>query len=164
MRAAGWLLALPLAGCAAAPAGTPIEVREAARSTYCNTPGDAVQVTLLPDAQAVRDWQAGRGVELAAADTLARAPYALVEMGLRPTGGYAVAVAPAATLRDGRVVLQATFSAPTPGSLRTQALSSPCVLVQLPPGRHAGVEVRDASGAVRAVNSVVPPSAAGPAR
>jgi hypothetical protein len=164
MRASALWLALPLAGCAVAPAGTPIEVREAARSLYCNTPGNAVQVTLLPDAQAVRDWQAGRGVALAAADALARAPYALVEMGLRPTGGYGVTVAPAATLRDGRVVLQAAFSAPAPGSLRTQALSSPCVLVQLPPGPHAGVEVRDTSGAVLAVNSVVPQSAGGPER
>ena len=164
MRAAGLLLALPLAACAGGPAGAPIEVREVARHTYCQTPGDVVQVALLPDAQAVLDWQRGRGIELASAEALARVPYALVEMGLRPTGGYGLAPAPRAQLRDGIAVLEVTFSTPAPGSLRTQALSSPCVLVQLPPGRYAGVEVRDGSGALRASSSALPPPAGGPVR
>jgi hypothetical protein len=155
---------LALAACAGRQAGEPLEVREAARHTYCQTPGDVVQVALLPDAQAVADWQRGRGIELVGADALARAPYALVEMGLRPTGGYGLEPAARARLRDGLVVLEVVFTAPAPGSLRTQALSSPCVLVQLPPGRYSGVEVRDPAGVLRASSSAVPPPSGSPVR
>jgi hypothetical protein len=150
MRRAALACAPVLAACAAIAPGAPLEVREAARSTYCNTPGDAPAAGLLPDVAAVLELQAARGIVLLAEDAIAPAPHALVEMGMRSTGGYAVAVAPAASVQDGHVVLVATFTQPQPGSLRTQALSSPCVLVQLPPGDYAGVEVRDAGGAVRA--------------
>ena len=164
MRHAGAAFALALAGCAVLARGTPIEVREAARSPYCNTPTAAVQVALLAGAAAVHDWQAARGITLADADALPPAPYAVVEMGLRSTGGYGLAIAPQAALRDGTVVLQAAFSSPAPGSLRTQALSSPCALVQLPAGSYAAAEVRDASGKVHARSDDAPAPAAGPAR
>jgi hypothetical protein len=164
MRPRALLLALPLGACAGRPAGEPVEVREVARHTYCQTPGEVVQVALLPDAQAVLDWQRGRGIELAGAEALARAPYALVEMGLRPTGGYGLEPAARAWRRDGIVAIEVAFTAPAPGSLRTQALSSPCVLVQLPAGRYAGVEVRDPAGVLRASSSAVPAPSASPAR
>ena len=163
MTRARSLLLLPavLAGCAM-PAllggGTPIEVREVGRSLYCNTPGTEPQVVLLKDPQAVLDWQAGRGIALAGGEALAQAAYAVVEMGGRPTGGYGVAVARTATLSGEDVTLSATFVSPAPGSIRTQALSSPCVLVQLPRGRYARVDVEDQSGAVRA-SSDAPPAA-----
>jgi len=160
MRAALLAAAVALAGCAGAAdlfsTQAPIQVREVARSLYCNSGGDDTRTQLLPDAQAVLDWQAARGIVLAGSESLAQAPYAVVEMGLRPTGGYSLAVATAAKLVGERVVLQATFFSPAPGSLRTQALSSPCVLVQLPAGRYAGVEVRDPAGAVRATGGLAP--------
>jgi hypothetical protein len=155
MKAAA-LPALALAGCAALGSGAPLEVREAGASPYCNTPDEAPRAALLPDVAAVLEWQSARGITLADAGSLAAGPYALVEMGLRSTGGYEVAVSPRATLRGDAVVLQAAFTAPAPGSLRTQALSSPCALVRLPPGTYATVEVRDASGTLLA--------AGGPAR
>lgn len=164
MKAALLLPIAALAGCAGAAdlfsSRAPIQVREVARSLYCNSPAEDTQARLLPDAQAVLDWQAARGISLAGAESLAQATYALVEMGLRPTGGYSLAVASAAELRGERAVLRATFFSPAPGSLRTQALSSPCVLVQLPPGRYAEVEVRDPAGAVRASGGLAPPAAA----
>lgn len=129
---------------------TDIEVHEVARSLYCNSPGEETTVQLLPDAQAVLDWQSSRGVALAGSESIVQSPYALVEMGSRPTGGYGLAVARAAVLRGDLVILQATFVSPAAGSLRTQALSSPCVLVQLPRGRYRSVEVQDPSGGVRA--------------
>lgn len=164
MKPFALLLALAAAGCAVTPANifagsTPIEVREAGRSLFCNTPGDAPLVVLLPGAQAVVDWQAARGVTLAGSESLTTAPYAVVEMGVRPTGGYSLAVARSAALRGETVTLQATFFTPAPGSLRTQALSSPCVLVQLPPGRYAMVEVHDPSGAVHARGGLRAPPA-----
>jgi hypothetical protein len=155
-------LAAMLAGCAGAAAmfssEAPIQVREVARSLYCNSAGDEAQARLLPDAQAVLDWQAARGITLAGGESLAQAPYALVEMGQRPTGGYSLAVASAALLRGELVVLQATFFAPPAGSLRTQALTAPCVLVQLPAGRYQHVEVHDPAGAVRASGGLSAPA------
>jgi hypothetical protein len=129
---------------------TRIEVREVGRNLYCNSPAAEPQAALLPDLQAVMDWQAARGVTLAGAESLVQAPYSIVEMGTRPTGGYGLAVAREAVLRGELLILQATFVSPAPGSVRTQALSSPCVLVQLPPGRYRAVEVQDQTGAVRA--------------
>lgn len=145
-------LALVLAGCSltglSRPA--PIEVREVARSMYCNTPGDAARALLLKGAQAVVDWQVTRGVVLAGPESLAQATYVVVEHGARNTGGYSLAVARAAGLRGEEVVLHATFFVPRPDAMTTQALTSPCVLVQLPAGRYASVEVQDADGTVRA--------------
>lgn len=148
--------ALVLAACCGLPPRAVLEARELARSPYCNTPGAAAQVLLLPDARAVRDWQAARGVALVPMESVAPAPHAVVEMGQRPTGGYGVSVSPQATQDGERVVLRAAFTAPPPDSLRTQALSSPCALVQLPEGRWAGVEVRDAAGALLARGGAVP--------
>jgi hypothetical protein len=129
---------------------TDIEVREVARSLYCNTPGEDPVVQLLPDAQAVLDWQKARGVALAGSESVVQAPYAIVEMGGKPTGGYGLAVARSAVLRGELLILQATFVSPAQGSLRTQAASSPCVLVQLPRGRYRTVDVQDQAGTVRA--------------
>lgn len=161
------LAAALAAGCGLSPgrlfqSHTAIEVREVGRSLYCNTDGGAARVTLLADAQAALDWQAARELTLAGGESLAQAPYAVVEMGMRPTGGYGLAVARAAELRDDTVVLSATFVSPAPASIRTQALSSPCVLVQLPRGRYAAVEVLDQTGEVRA-SSLPPPAPDEPA-
>lgn len=157
-----------VAGCGFQPgrlfeSHTPIEVREVGRSLYCNGASEAPGVVLLADPQEVLDWQAARNITLAGSESLAHTAYAVVEMGTRPTGGYGIAVARSAELRDDRVVLSATFVSPPPGSIRTQALSSPCVLVQLPRGRYATVEVRDQTGAVRASSGNTPPAEALPA-
>jgi hypothetical protein len=167
MSACRWVLACAaalLAGCGLGlpwvSRGVDIEVREVGRSLYCNTAGEEARAVLLDDAQAVLDWQAGRGITLAGAESLAQAPHAVVEMGLRPTGGYGLAVARAAVLREARVSLSATFVSPPPGSIRTQALSSPCVLVQLPRGRYDAVEVLDQTGTVRASGGRPPPPGA----
>ena len=155
MRAATLLCALVLSGCGFQPAKVfssyaQIEVREVARSQYCNTPGEATRVALLAGAQAVLDWQAARGVTLAGPESLTQTSYALIETGTRPTGGYSLAVTRSAVLRGPLVILNATFFSPSAGAMRTQAISSPCVLVQLPAGRYASVEVQDPSGAMRA--------------
>jgi len=162
---AALLLAGALAGCCCLSAReASLEVREVARSGYCNTPGDAPRVQLLAGAQAVMDWQRARGTALAAAEQLAPATYAVVEHGARSTGGYGITVT-RGEVRGELAVLQVTFVAPAPGAMTTQALSAPCVLVQLPPGSYAGVEVRDAAGALRATgNFTSPPAAPEPSR
>lgn len=150
-----FLLAAALAGCGFKPAelftrSSRIEVREVGRSLYCNSATEQARAALLDTPQAVLDWQAARGVTLAGGESLAQAPHAIVEMGTRPTGGYGLAVSRAAMLRGDLLILQATFVSPAPGSIRTQALSSPCALVRLPPGRYGAIEVQDQTGAVRA--------------
>lgn len=155
MRIATVLLALALSGCGFQPAKVfssyaQIEVREVARSQYCNTPGEETRVVLLAGAQAVLDWQAARAVTLAGPETLTQTSYALIETGTRPTGGYSLAVARSAVLRGPLVILNATFFSPAAGAMRTQAITSPCVLVQLPAGRYTSVEVQDPSGTTRA--------------
>lgn len=155
MRAHLLVLTVALAGCGITTeklfsSASRIEVREVGRSLYCNSPAEEAQAVLLDTPQSVLDWQAARGVTLAGGESLAQAPHAIVEMGLRPTGGYGLAVSRAAVLRGDRLILQATFVSPAPGSIRTQALSSPCALVRLPLGRYGAIEVQDPTGAVRA--------------
>ncbi len=148
------VLAATLAGCCFVqerPAS--IEVREVARGGYCNTPGEASRARLLSGAKAVAHWQALRGASLGADALAPDATFVIVEHGMRSTGGYGLLVSPAATLRGEVVVLRATFSGPPPGAMTTQALSSPCVLVQLPGGRYTGVEVQDAAGTLRATGN-----------
>lgn len=161
--AAAAVLALAVAGCATFLRGAQIEVREVGRSLYCNSPGETPQVLLLGGPEAVIEWQTARGVVLAGPESLSQATYAVVENGMRPTGGYSLAVSRSALLRGEKAVLQATFFSPAPGSLRTQALSSPCVLVQLPAGRYAAVEVRDPAGNTVADSSRPAPPADAPA-
>lgn len=135
---------------------TAIEVREVGRSLQCNSPDERTRAHLLPDAQAVLQWQESRSLALAGPEMLAQGPYALVEMGLRPTGGYGLAISRAAVLRGDLVILNATFVSPAPGSLRTQALTSPCVLVALPAGRYRSIEVQEPTGVVRASGEWMP--------
>jgi hypothetical protein len=150
------VLAAALAGCCfVQERPAPLAVQEVARGGYCNTPGEAPRARLLYGAKAVADWQALRSASLGAETLAPAATYALVEHGMRPTGGYGLEVAPAATLRGEVVVLQATLSGPPPGAMTTQALSSPCVLVRLPEGRYTGVEVQDSAGRVLATGSFI---------
>jgi hypothetical protein len=154
-------LAALVAACSFKPAKifatyTQLEVREVGRSLYCNTEAADTAAYLFADAAAVQAWQASRGLNLVAAGALADAPHALVEMGQRPTGGYGLAVSRAAVLRGELLILSATFISPGPDRMVSQALTSPCVLVRLPPGRYSTVEVQDQAGAARATGKAMP--------
>lgn len=149
------LLTAALAACSFKPAKvfssySSLEVREVARSLQCNSGAADSAAYLFADAAGVQAWQAQRALSLAAPEVLADTPYALIEMGQRPTGGYGLAVSRAAVLRGELLILSATFVSPGPDGYVSQALTSPCVLVRLPPGRYSSVEVQDQAGAVRA--------------
>lgn len=124
-----------------------IEVQEVARSLQCNTAGKESRVELFTSTAAVRAWAEPRGLRLP--EVLAEAPHVVVELGQRNTTGYGLAISRSAVLRGGLLILKGTFISPAPGRVVAQALSSPCVLVQLPPGRYSAVEVQDPAGAVR---------------
>ena len=152
-----------LSGCASAPgidpaAGASFVVREVGRSLYCKTTSIAPQVQLLDDAAAAWAWQEARGLSLSGPESLANTPHAIIEMGAKPTGGFGLAVSRAAELRDERVILSAIFFNPDGSGMVTQALTSPCVLVELPAGRYSEIEVRDVSGAVRATGTAAEPT------
>ena len=141
-----------------------IEVAEAGRSLQCHTAGGEPRVALFAGLAALRDWQSQRGVEFTGGGTLAEAPYAVIEMGARPTGGYGLAVSHAAVLRGELVILQANFIGPPEGTAVAQMLTSPCVAVRLPPGRYSLAEVQDPDGKVRARGSEPAPGVARPAQ
>jgi hypothetical protein len=78
----------------------------------------------------------------------------LVAMGVRPTGGYALALAdPEVKLADGVATIVVRFEGPPPGAMVTQALTSPCLLIRLPREGVRAVRVVDPSGALRATAS-----------
>lgn len=153
MKYAMAFAALVLAGCSSLPDWVAreetVEVSEVARSNQCATPGAEPQLTLLADVAAVKTWEQGRGIELTQG-LLPQGPFALVEMGERPTGGHGVAVSRIARLRSDSLVLQATFVAPRPGDITSQALTSPCVLISVPGRGYSRVELLDQDGQRRA--------------
>lgn len=134
---------------------TRLEVREVSRSLQCNTPSADTAAYLFGNAAEVQAWQADRALQLVAADALEDAPHAMIELGERMTGGYGLAVSRAAVLRGELLILSATFVSPGPDRFVTQALTSPCVLVRLPPGRYSTIEVQDQTGAVRATGKLM---------
>src|SRR5258708_1317244 len=69
-----------------------VEVQEAGRSSQCHTAGPQPSVTLFRDLAVLRAWQKERGTDFAGAGSLADAPYTVIEMGAKPTGGYGLAV------------------------------------------------------------------------
>jgi hypothetical protein len=79
----------------------------------------------------------------------------LVEMGQRPTAGYALALAaPEVRVVDGVATVAVRFDAPPAGAMVAQVVTSPCLLVRLPRAGLRELRVVDASGALRATARV----------
>ena len=165
------LLATPvwLAACATTshsdlPSG-PVDVVEVHRSNQCGTAGAAPQATLFLDVAELQTWQSAHNVDffggrLAAVTSGA---YALIENGPRNTGGYGVLVSRRANLKDGVLTLTATFLSPPPGQMTTQMITSPCVLVALPPIAVRELVLADPTGMERAHwRATLPASASAP--
>lgn len=129
-----------------------IAVEEVARANVCNTTAGESEVTLMPNVGALQAWAAGRGIELSGAGgrPLPETPYAVVELGQREHGGYGLAVSRQAGVRDGVLLLRATFFEPQPGRWAGSEPSSPCAMVSLPPREYRQVRVIDQVGKVRA--------------
>ncbi|MGB1561442.1 MAG: protease complex subunit PrcB family protein [Sinimarinibacterium flocculans] len=130
--------------------GDAIRVTEAGRAQLCSAEDENPRVRIFDSAAAVIDWQERTGIRLAEFKALERGRYALVEMGQRYTGGYGLAVSREARVVGDSLQLVATFFSPKPGSMRTQMITSPCVLVHLTEGNYVGVEVFDQDGQRRA--------------
>lgn len=129
----------------------PIEVQELRRSQQCGTGDAAARVQLFPDLAAVQAWEKSRNLSLTVgADALPQGPYALVEVGRRSTAGYGLAISRAAGRRGEVLMLKGTFITPVAGTVVAQVVTSPCVLVSLPPRDYTAVEVLDQTGERRA--------------
>ena len=131
---------------------SPVEVRELARSIQCGTQSEKSSVSVFADAAELRQWQDQRGIKLIDGDAMPAGPYALIEMGQRPTGGYGVAISRKAGIRRDLVALKGTFISPAEGSSVAQVITSPCVLVSLPTGFNRGVVVFNQAGEIQATS------------
>ncbi|HDP88491.1 MAG TPA: protease complex subunit PrcB family protein [Thioalkalivibrio sp.] len=81
----------------------------------------------------------------------------LLEMGQRPTGGYAVALAePVIAVDDGIATVTVNWQEPAPGAIATQALTSPCLLLEIPRGDYTSIRVVDQDGRLRLEIPVTP--------
>jgi hypothetical protein len=129
--------------------GDAIRVTEAGRSQLCSAEDENSRVRIFDSAAAVIDWQERTGIKLAEFKDLERGRYALIEMGQRHTGGYGLAVSREARIVSGNLHLVATYFTPKAGAMRTQMITSPCVLVHLTEGDYIGVEVYDQDGTLR---------------
>lgn len=158
-----------LAACSAVPASvlsssrTPrisiaFEVSEIRRLLQCAAASDAVAVTVLTDAEALRAWQQGRGVDLIGNAPLPEGPFAVVDHGSRATGGYGIAVSRPALQRGAVLSITASFLSPKTDETRGYALTSPCVLVKLPVGNYDRVEIVDPAGRRRAISALATPA------
>lgn len=129
-----------------------IEVAEVGRAVHCGGENRDVRVALLPDLASAKAWTAGRGIVLPGIEEgqLLDAPYAVVELGYRDTGGYGVAVSRQAGLKDDVLVLKATFFEPGQGRWASSEASSPCAIVSLPPRQYRSLQLIDQAGALRA--------------
>ncbi len=170
MRFAGglprWVAAtlwLPLAGCSMLGGvipqdGDPAHVLEIRRLAVCNSDGPQTRLTLLSDREAVRAWQHAHNVDLVGIDPLPTAgPYVLVEMGVRMSAGFGVAVSREASVSGGTMRINASLITPDPGQPAAEMVTSPCALIALPPGSYRAAELRDPAGRVLARADAAPP-------
>ena len=74
-----------------------------------------------------------------------------LEMGVKPTGGYALELDdPEATVSGGVAVVSVRWRAPAPDMFVTQALTSPCLVLKLPKADLEAIHIQDQDGALRA--------------
>jgi hypothetical protein len=73
-----------------------------------------------------------------------------IQMGQKPTGGYGIElVEPYATLNDGEALIRLRWIEPAPGSIVTQILTSPCLIISLPKNAYEKITITDENGNVR---------------
>lgn len=75
----------------------------------------------------------------------------IISMGLHPTAGYRLSLAPArAHMEDGVVTIPVIWHKPAPGAITAQVITQPCLIVALEKHHYTGVRVIDQNGVERA--------------
>jgi hypothetical protein len=78
-----------------------------------------------------------------------------IDMGLKPTGGYALSLAaPEAIVSAGVAVIKIRWRQPRPGGVVTQQLTSPCLLLRLAQDSFTTIQISDETGRIRAALDV----------
>ena len=170
LRCPALLSALLLSGCQSLGT-TEAPLQTLYRSSQCGpTPARELSARWLPD-QASLDaaWQQLSRQQLSPppAPQLQGdgAGALLIYQGVQPTGGYAIALAEPQLRIDGdqaRIALQITR--PAPDALTAAVITSPCLLLALPPLRVERVLITDAAGRALTSLPITPPAAARPSR
>lgn len=109
-----------LGGCASQTSGD-VNVTVLTRSDHCGLDQGWRQIRQAEDLP-----QALRRIEPSEATTTL-----LISMGQRPTGGFDIGLPEQASRDDAGVHLDVSLDAPPADAMVTQALTSPCVLLQL---------------------------------
>ena len=110
-----------------------VEVVEVARLQHCNSSGRESTLEVLPNPISLAAWEEARGLKLTpASGDLPVGLYAVVEMGERNTGGYALVISRQGAVKDDTLYLKASYLSPSVSGMATQMLTSPCTLVALP--------------------------------
>lgn len=126
--------------------GGRVNVTELASGNNASVTSSAVQVATTQGAlNALYNLAYGRQTGAPAAPTLGSDETVVaIFLGQRPTGGYGVRVT-GASAQGGVLTLTVNLTAPGPGSITTQALTSPWTIVRVP-GTYREVRVVDTQG------------------
>lgn len=129
-----------------------VEAIEIGRSQQCNSQGRESVVNLFTNVSQLKDWETSRGVQLTPVTaSLPGGSYAIVEMGERNTGGYALAVSRQAAKSGDALYLKASYLSPKTSGMATQVLTAPCALVAIRSNdRFASATLLDQTNKVRA--------------
>lgn len=112
---------------ALAPQAVPVDALWNASNCQLSTHAPA---RYFADAQSLQLAEPALAAELPPAP--AASAFLLVDMGRQSTGGYRLRAAETAALEDSRLSLVVERVEPAPGSITTQALSRPCLVLRLP--------------------------------
>ncbi|CAM4389821.1 protease complex subunit PrcB family protein [Deinococcus marmoris] len=127
------------------PTGARVNFTELASGSQSGVTGAAVTVAATPAEAAALYAQAySRQTGAPAAPNPGNATIVGVFLGQRATGGYGVSVT-GASVSGGTLTLVAQVRAPKPGSITTQAITSPWTIVQVD-GKYQNVQVVDEAG------------------
>lgn len=125
------------------------------RSMYCGTTSQQSAVHYFGTRAALARWIDYRGIRAFDADAAADDGAIVVEMGQRMTGGYDMHLLPDVTHIDkGTLYLGVAWTAPPHYAAISQALTSPCMVVEPPKGQYERVVVIDQLGNTRGETSV----------
>ena len=151
--AASLCLLLSAAGCGlmkTVPEPEDVRISEVRRSIHCGTEQRHAALSYVPTPEDWLGWQADRGLQIVSADKLPDGPLLLLEMGQRRTGGYFIEPKPDATIDRDRVMwLAGEWTRPGKDRMVTQMLTSPCVLLSIPPRDYRGFRIIDQNEELR---------------
>ncbi len=152
------LIASCLAGCVgASPSATTVLVEALYRSAHCGAPDTDPVATHLANAEtlartyaSVRRLAVNDGAKPPVVDFTRNAAL-LVNMGTRPTSGYALSLADnSARIVADRLEVVLDWQSPPPGAVVAQVLTSPCLILRIPRDGFREIRVLDRAGVVKA--------------